>query len=114
MAKKGKKRGFRIPKEIGGVKVPKEARRAGDALIEKASSPEGRQALASGLAMAATFAAAAAARQSRQTGATGSACHPGANTRKERGSTPGIDPTRVADAFGEAANAFMNKVFSPK
>lgn len=113
MAKKGKKSGFRIPKEIGGMKVPKEARRAGEALIEKASSPAGRQALASGLAMAATFAAAAAARQSRQPGSSGGTFHNGASARKDRGAA-GIDPTRVADAFGEAANAFMNKVFSSK
>lgn len=113
MAKKGKKSGFRIPKEIGGMKVPKEARRAGEALIEKASSPAGRQALASGLAMAATFAAAAAARQSRQPGSSGGTPHTGASARKESGAA-GIDPARVADAFGEAANAFMNKVFSPK
>lgn len=110
MAKKGKKSGFKIPKEIGGIKVPKEARRAGEALIEKASSPAGRQALASGLAMAASMAAAAAARQSRPTAARPAEPDP----EKRDPGTSGTDATRVADALGDAANAFMNRVFGHK
>lgn len=107
MAKKDKK-GFRIPKEIGGVKVPKEARRAGEALIEKARSPEGRQVLASGLAMAATAAAALAARQARAP----TASEKPAPDRPGQGGT--VDPQQVADALGQAASAFMTKIFSPK
>lgn len=109
MAKKGKKSGFRLPKEIGGVKVPKEARRAGEALIEKANSPAGRQALASGLAMAATVAAAAAARQNRH-------AEPAAKPDPACGApgTGGTDASRVADAIGEAANAFMSRIFNHK
>jgi hypothetical protein len=107
MAKKGKK-GFRIPKEIGGFKVPKEARRAGEALIDKANSPEGRQALASGLAMAATAAAALAARQA----------HTQATSAKPAPDRPGqtgtTDPQQVADAIGQAATAFMAKVFGQR
>lgn len=109
MAKKGKKSGFRIPKEIGGMKVPKEARRAGEALIEKASSPAGRQALASGLAMAATVAAAAAARQTRPHSSS-----PEPGTAKDGVGAGGTDAGRVADALGEAAQAFMNRIFSHK
>ncbi|ONF95962.1 hypothetical protein [Sphingomonas jeddahensis] len=105
MAKKDKK-GFRIPKEIGGVKVPKEARRAGEALIEKASSPAGRQMLASGLAMAATAAAAVAARQARDHGPASNA-----NAAGESG-TASVDPSRVADALGDAASAFMTSLFA--
>lgn len=105
MAKKDKK-GFRIPKEIGGVKVPKEARRAGEALIEKASSPAGRQMLASGLAMAATAAAAVAARQARDGGPASTA-----NAAGESGAAS-VDPRRVADALGDAASAFMTSLFA--
>lgn len=110
MAKKGKKSGFRIPKEIGGIKVPKEARRAGEALIEKASSPAGRQALASGLAMAASVAAAAAARQTRPSPARAAEAD---ETRRDPGAA-GTEATRVADALGDAANAFMNRIFGQK
>ena len=109
MAKKGKKSGFRIPKEIGGVKVPKEARRAGEALIDKANSPAGRQALASGLAMAATVAAAAAARQTRHHDSSSKPDAPKAGP-----GAGGTEANRVADAIGEAANAFMNRIFGQK
>lgn len=105
MAKKDKK-GFRIPKEIGGIKVPKEARRAGEALIEKASSPAGRQMLASGLAMAATAAAAVAARQARDHGMT---AKPAPEPDSAAAAT---DPNRVADALSNAANAFMSSLFT--
>ncbi len=112
MAKKGKK-GFRIPKEIGGVKVPKEARRAGEALIEKVNTPAGRQALASGLAMAASAAAAVAAKQARGPSrpSPAAAAEPeGANPQQPgQGGTANLD--QVAEAFGQAADAFMNKMF---
>ncbi len=115
MAKKGKK-GFRIPKEIAGVKVPKEARRAGEALIEKANSPAGRQALASGIAMAATAAAAIAARQARGAGSGGHAApeRPGQAGTKPDGARAGgsVDPHQMADAVGQAASAFMAKMFA--
>ncbi len=108
MAKKGKK-GFRIPKEIGGVKVPKEARRAGEALIEKACSPEGRQVLASGLAMAATAAAALAARQ-----AGDRAARPADARQSSRPGESATDSDRVSAAIGDAADIFMNRIFGAR
>ena len=126
MAKKDKK-GFRIPKEIGGIKVPKEARRAGEALIEKASTPAGRQAIASGLAMAATAAAAVAARQAREHGckndqraaatdqATGADNAPGADAGAAGAPGTGgttVDPSRVVDALSDAAGVFMSSLFA--
>lgn len=129
MAKKDKK-GFRIPKEIGGIKVPKEARRAGEALIEKASTPAGRQAIASGLAMAATAAAAVAARQAREHGckkderaaATDQATRADNAQGAERADAgaagaPGtggttVDPSRVVDALSDAAGVFMSSLFA--
>ena len=120
MAKKDKK-GFRIPKEIGGIKVPKEARRAGEALIEKVNTPAGRQALASGLAMAATVAAAAAAKQARGPVATpgtdqakAGSDKPGSDKAGQAGTTGPVDPQQVVDMLGQAANAFMTKMFGAR
>jgi hypothetical protein len=112
MAKKDKK-GFRIPKEIGGVKIPKEARRAGEAILEKANSPEGRQMLASGIAMAATAAAAMAARQARGPAAPAKPAPDPAGPQRP-GQSGTVDPHQVADAIGQAANALMNKMFGAR
>lgn len=118
MAKKDKK-GFRIPKEIGGIKVPKEARRAGEALIEKASSPAGRQAIASGIAMAATAAAAVAARQARAQCSKEDEASSAESTAEAAGANGGtkadgatVDPNRVVDALSDAAGAFMSSLFA--
>ena len=54
--------GVKIPKKVAGVKVPKKLRKQGNALIEKANSPAGRDAIAAGLTIAATALAGAAAR----------------------------------------------------
>ena len=53
MAKKDKssKQG-KIPKTIGGMKLPKELRKSGEKLIARAQTPQGRQVIAAGLAMA--------------------------------------------------------------
>lgn len=114
MAKKGKK-GFRIPKEIGGIKVPKEARRAGEAIIDKVNSPEGRAKLSAGLAMAATAAAALAAKQA-QDAATKKAAGdvPGEGDSRRPGQGGTADPHHVGDAIGQAATAFMAKFFQPR
>lgn len=60
MAKKKK----RIPKTIGGVKLPKELRRAGEKIIDQAvtaaNSPQGKAMIATGLSMAAAAAMKAA------------------------------------------------------
>jgi len=107
MAKKDKK-AFRIPKKVGGVKVPKEARRAGEALLEKASSPEGRQAIASGLAMAASAAAAVAARQAR---GPASAAEPVAGKPGD----PGIhDLHRAGEAINKAVETMVERFFAPR
>lgn len=64
MSKDGRKK--RIPKHIGGVKIPKELRRTGEALIdgviEKAQSQQGRESIARALTMAASVATAAVAK----------------------------------------------------
>lgn len=60
MGKKHKK--AKLPKEVLGVKLPKEVREVGGALLEKANSPQGREMLAAGLTMAAAAATAALAK----------------------------------------------------
>lgn len=51
MAKKRKKSGSaRLPKRIAGVKLPKELRKSGNALIATAASPVGREVLRAGMA----------------------------------------------------------------
>lgn len=52
--------GVKIPKTVGGVKVPKKLRKKGKKLIAKANSPEGREAIAAGLAIAGSVIAAKA------------------------------------------------------
>lgn len=107
MAKKGKSE-FRIPKKVAGVKVPKEARRAGEALLEKASTPQGRQAIASGLAMAATAAASVAARQAR-----GPA--PAAEPVSGKPGEPGIrDTHRAGEAIGRAVETMFDRFFAQR
>ena len=45
----------KLPKELFGVKLPKELRRQGEAWIERAQSPAGQQAIASALTAAPTI-----------------------------------------------------------
>ena len=60
MAKKDKAaksaKAGKIPKSIGGVKLSKTMRKSGEALIAKAQTPQGRQVIAAGLAMASRWA----------------------------------------------------------
>lgn len=46
--------GVKIPKKVAGMKVPKKLRKQGKKLIAKANSPEGREAIAAGLAVVGT------------------------------------------------------------
>ena len=95
----------KIPKRIAGVKLPKELRKTGEAILEKANSPAGREMLAAGLTMAAAAATAAVAR-SRQQAAEAkpdAAGHPG---------TP--DPMAFATAIGGMAEAALGKFFAAK
>ncbi|MGH6614982.1 hypothetical protein [Sphingomonas sp.] len=61
MAKKDKSakagKATKLPKQIAGIKVPKELRKSGAALLEKANSPVGREMIAAGIAAVVTAAA---------------------------------------------------------
>lgn len=92
----------KLPKRIAGIKVPKELRKQGEALLTKANSPEGRQAIASGLAMVAGVAAANAAKR------------PAAAPEPKASETPrgSGDAQQVVDAIGAAAEAVMGRFFA--
>ena len=100
----------KIPKKIAGVKLPKEWRRTGEAILEKANSPAGREMLAAGLTMAAAAATAAVAR-SREKATTA----PDADAQANKAGTPGTtDPIAFATALGGMAEAALGKFFAAK
>ena len=111
----GKKKKAKLPKEVLGVKLPKEVREVGGALLEKANSPQGREMLAAGLTMAAAAATAAVAkgrakREATETpppGAAGPAAAP-------QGTQTQPDPQAIAEAVGKAAEAVLGRLFGGK
>jgi len=117
----GAKGKLRLPKEIAGFKLPKELRKSGDALIEKANSPEGRQAIASGLAMVGGLVAANAARKQAAAAATpapeATKPEPAAAKPAEAASAPGkpgIDPQHISDQIGAAADMLLGRIFAKR
>ncbi len=108
----------KLPKRIGGVKIPKELRQAGGAILDKANSPAGREMIAAGLTMAA---AAATAAVRKQRGAARPSTPPAAPETPDvplaptRPGEPGIgDPQALADAIGNAADAVLTRLFGAK
>jgi hypothetical protein len=121
MGKKTKK--AKLPKEVLGIRLPKEVREAGGALLEKANSPQGRELLAAGLTMAAAAATAAVAKGRTKRDAT--ADRPVPPTPPAPGETPEPpkppqgtqtqpDPQAIADAVGKAAEAMLGRLFGGK
>jgi hypothetical protein len=120
---------MKIPKTIGGVKIPKELRKTGNALIEKANSPEGRQVIASGMAMMATAAMAARSqaghapspRSAAGAGAAGETAKDGAAAKDDAAAgskAPGMGGTQnveqMVEAIGTAAEAAIKRMFGGK
>lgn len=123
MAKKDKKdtktakpKKGKLPKEIAGIKIPKELRKTGEALIATANSPAGRSMLISG----ATAVMATMAARMRSAGQPGTTPHtappppaaPRAPETNDNGQ-PGYDAEaagaqvarRIIEVIGIAANA---------
>ncbi len=98
----------KLPKRIAGVKLPKELRKSANILLATASSPIGREILASGV-MALIAGAAAQRRSPAQPNAA-----PADNVPPPQGPTP-IDPTeagaraarQMVDLIGGAATAAL-------
>lgn len=124
MGKKTKK--AKLPKEVLGIRLPKELREAGGALLEKANSPQGREMLAAGLTMAAAAATAAVAKGRTKREAAGERPVPpvppvpGAAPEPPRPPEPPQvtqtqpDPQAIADAVGKAAEALLGRLFGGK
>jgi hypothetical protein len=130
----GKKKKAKLPKEVMGVKLPKEVRAIGGALLEKAQSPQGREMLAAGLTMAAAAATAAVAkgRAKREAAAAAdgpvpptSPAPPEAPVPPEppvppvppvppQGTQMQPDPQAIAEAVGKAAEAMLGRLFGGK
>lgn len=114
-----KKKG-KVPKRIGGVKIPKELRRKGDALIDRVSSPAGREMLAAGLSMAVAAASAAvvkarAEREARSAPPTPPVPPgPPVPPRAPQGTHKAPDPQVIADAVGQAAELVLARLFGGK
>ena len=94
----------KLPKRIAGVKLSKEVRRSGDALIARANSPEGRQAITSGLAMAGAALMAARAGAKSRSGPT--PVKPG-----DSGTTAPPAPP-VGDAIGAAVDRVLARLLA--
>lgn len=117
MAKKKK----RIPKTIGGVKLPKELRRAGEKIIDQAmtaaNSPQGKAMIATGLSMAA-----AAAMKAAEGKAGERAADPARDRTASEKPSPANDarPQEVrqpgsggidGDAIGQAVEQVLGRLF---
>ena len=103
----------KLPKSVGGVKIPKELRRKGETLIggaiDAANSPRGREMLAMGFAAVATAAAAKAAKGHGETPKPSKApTPPEPATPGHAGIDANVD--QVVEAVSAAANAFLQRL----
>lgn len=113
----------RIPKRIGDVKIPKDLRRKGEALIDtavaSANSPIGREMIVGALAMAATAATAAMARGRAATADVPPApppaeATPGTPTPPPHGTTREPDFAVIAETIGHTAEMVFARLFGNK
>lgn len=126
--------GVKIPKKVAGMKVPKKLRKQGKKLIAKANSPEGREAIAAGLAIVGTAIAtkarvkaeraAAEASHHAEAAANRAAAagerarakvirHPSANPSAP--GEPGIDPAAdLGDAIAAGISALQRFMGNPR
>lgn len=113
----------KLPKRIGGVKIPKELREVGGAILEKANSPAGREMLAAGLTMAAATAALQRKRGTHPFSAASATpppppaapAAPAASPAPTEPGKPGLgDPQALADAIGNAADAMLTQLFGTR
>ena len=111
-ADKAAKAGAKIPKRIGGMKLPKALRQKGEALIAKASSQEGQAAIAKGLTVAAGLATAAAERNKAKAKPDGTGGGPDAG--KPDAAHAAMDPKKAAEAVGLVAEAVLSRLFTGK
>ena len=113
----------KIPKRIAGVKLPKELRKVGNALIEQAQSPEGRAMIGKGIGAVAALALAARAQAahapapnptSTPTGKPAADTDTSDSTASKAGAGAASCPDPVGDAIGAAATMVMGRLFGTK
>lgn len=97
-----KKKKGKLPKEVLGVKVPKELRKAGERLIEQVQGPAGKQALAAVVGAVATAALTREAAKAVERG------------EKADGAKPEAARTEPGEAFARAAELLVGKIFAPR
>ncbi|MGK6324853.1 hypothetical protein ACMGDM_17455 [Sphingomonas sp. DT-51] len=115
--KRGAGRSAKLPKELFGMKLPKELRRQGEAWIERAQSPAGKQAIASALTAVAGMAASAVAAKAAEKATKSAAPAGGAEEAQGAGAGDaaagaggGGQRTReqeIGDAVSRVATAFF-------
>ena len=108
MAKKHK---VKLPKQVAGVKIPKEWRKGGEALIARAASAEGQAAIAKGLTVAAGFATMAAERTRR---AQATPPRPPEGAAAPVPPTASLEPAKVGEAAKIVADAVLGRLFGKK
>ncbi len=113
--KKGK-----LPKRIGGVKLPKEVRKTGGRIAKVVGSPAGRDLIAAGLTMAAAALSAAVEKERvKRRGAAKPAADRVGDAKPERATSPappaaGNDPHEFGAALGKMAEAALAGLFKPR
>lgn len=113
-SKSGKQRkSGKLPKKIAGVKIPKELRKSGEALIATAASPVGREMLMTGIA---AMLAKAAMRMQTPPRPTGPAAPPPPRSPAAPDATP-FDPeaagAQMARRVFEAIGIVADKITQP-
>ncbi|WP_425230697.1 hypothetical protein [Sphingomonas sp.] len=102
----------KLPKRIGGVKIPKELRKGGARLIEQAQTEDGRAAIIRGAAtvagIAANVARAAAAKRAAKP------AEPVAAAPAAPGGPGVAKPDALGDAIGAGAEAVLGRLFPRK
>jgi hypothetical protein len=111
MAKK-KSDKAKLPKRIGGVKLTKELRKAGGALLKKANTPVGRELIAVGLSMAAAAATKAARREREKHAPVRSADASPSPAKAPEPAGSAADPHDLGVALGRIAQEALGRIFS--
>ena len=115
MAKDGKKK-TKLPKQIAGIKIPKDVRKGGERLIAQAQSPEGRAAIAKGVTLVAgaATAMAQAAAIKKQAAADASSAKPGDATSVHADPHAPPHPNPLGDAIGAGVDAVLGRLFAKR
>ena len=109
-----KDKAAKIPKKIGGLKVPKDLRKSGGKLLRAASSPVGRELIALGLGLAASAAAAAVEKDRLKRRDGSAAADPAKGTAPPKAANTASDPHEIGVALGKMAETALAGLFKPK